>query len=359
MVSPSDVPPVTDRCLDAVPAHDHRFGQGRPRRAERRTLIVTVLTLVTMFAEIVGGLITGSMALLADGIHMGGHGVALGLAAGAYYLARRHAQNRRLSLGSGKIMDLAAYTSAVLLAVTTLWLVFESIHRMLDPQPLRAAEALIVALIGLGVNLVSAWLLAGAHEHGHAEAGAQRHGELAGTHPHEHAHDHDHNLRAALVHVLADALTSIAAIMGLMAAWLWGWNWLDPVIALLAAAVIMKWAIGLLRHTGAILLDSEGPANLREQVKERLETVGRCRVTDLHLWSVGQGGWTLVASVVTHAPVSPQDYKAALASVHRLHHPIIEVHHCAVCGVHSERARDIRQAVTAIGVGPSKATDGK
>ncbi|MEY6430899.1 CDF family Co(II)/Ni(II) efflux transporter DmeF [Thioalkalicoccus limnaeus] len=331
MALPSDALPVTDRCLDAAPIHDHDFGQGRPRRAERRTLVVMVLTLVTMFAEVAGGLITGSMALLADGIHMGGHSIALGLAAGAYYLARRHAQDRRFSLGSGKIMDLTAYTSALLLVVTTLWLVVESVHRLLDPQALRAAEALAVAVIGLVVNLVSAWLLAGAHEHHRADAHDDGDSAVAGAAAHGHGHDQDHNLRAALVHVLADALTSIAAIAGLIAAWLWGWNWLDPVIALIAAVVIMKWAIGLLRRTGAILLDSEGPAALRDQVTERLEGVGPSRVTDLHLWSVGQGGWTLVASVVTHASVSPQDYRLALGSVHGLHHPIIEIHHCRLC----------------------------
>ncbi|THF63017.1 CDF family Co(II)/Ni(II) efflux transporter DmeF [Pseudothauera nasutitermitis] len=321
--------------------HPHDFGQGSRHKAESRTLWVTLLTLATMLAEVVGGWITGSMALLADGIHMAGHALALGLAAAAYYLARRHANDRRLSLGSGKIGDLAAYTSALFLGISTLWLVAESIQRLLAPQPLMAVEAMSVAVIGLAVNLLSAWLLASSHEHGH-------HHDHGHTHPHEHdpghhGHDHEHahgghahvrqdnNLRAALVHVIADAVTSVAAIAGLLAAWLWGWNWLDPLIALVASLVIARWAIGLLRQTGAVLLDAEGPDSLRAQVRERLESLGDARVTDLHLWSVGQGAWTLVAGVVSHASATPDDFRARLRDLPDIHHPMIEVRHCDRC----------------------------
>lgn len=197
--------------------HRHDFGQGRTHNAEQRAKLVTLLTLATMVAEVFGGLITGSMALLADGIHMAGHAMALGMAAGAYYLARTHAQDRRLSLGSGKIADLAAYTSALLLAASTIWLVFESIRRLITPNELLPVEALIVASIGLIVNLVSAWVLAGKHEHGHG-------------HGHQDHHS-DSNLKAALMHVIADALTSVAAILGLIAAWLWGGGtgWIRPL----------------------------------------------------------------------------------------------------------------------------------
>ncbi|HPQ93966.1 MAG: CDF family Co(II)/Ni(II) efflux transporter DmeF [Thiothrix sp.] len=308
--------------------HLHDFGQGQKHSAEQRTLLVTLLTLVTMFAEIIGGLVTGSMALLADGIHMGGHALALGLAFMAYYLARHYATDPRLTLGSGKINDLAAYTSALLLGLSCVWLVFESVSRLLSLQPLLPKEAMVVAVIGLLVNLLSAWLLAGGHEHGHTHS----------HHDHDHAHDdhahehpRDHNLHAALMHVLADAVTSVAAIIGLAAAWLWGWNWLDPLIALLASAVILRWAWQLLRQTGAILLDTEGPQALHQQIRQRLESVPGTQVQDLHLWSVGQGAWTLMASVVTHEPRSPDDYKARLHGVESLHHPIVEVYHCQQC----------------------------
>ncbi|MBP0048076.1 CDF family Co(II)/Ni(II) efflux transporter DmeF [Marinobacterium sp. AK62] len=300
--------------------HRHDFGQGEKRKAEQRAVLVTLLTLATMVAEVLGGVITGSMALLADGIHMAGHAMALGLAAGAYYLARTHAHDRRLSLGSGKIADLAAYTSALLLAVSTLWLIYESIDRLITPGTLMPLEALIVAVIGLAVNLASAWLLAGKHEHDHGHGHA---------HP-DHAHD-DANLKAALVHVIADALTSVAAIAGLIAAWLWGWNWLDPVIALVASAVILKWAWGLLHQTIGVLLDREGPSEIRQQAHKVLTEAGDTEVVDLHVWSVGQGAWTLVAAVVTHDDITPEDLRSQLSQIHGLHHPIIEVSYCTAC----------------------------
>lgn len=302
--------------------HPHDFGQGQLQRAEKRAWSVAFLTLVVMVAEVVAGLLTGSMALLADGIHMGGHAIALGLAAGAYFLARRYAQDRRLSFGSGKIKDLAAYTSALLLGVSSIWLVVESVHRLLAPEPLYAFEAMVVAIIGLVVNVASIFILSGAHEHHHDHG----HG-----HEHHHHPEADNNIKAALFHVMADAVTSVAAIAGLAAAWLWGWQWLDPAIALLAAVLIVRWSWGLLKNTGAILLDAEAPTELRERIRQRLESLPETKVLDLHLWSVGQGAWTLVASVVSHHDASPNQYKAALADMDGLHHPIIEVHLCHCC----------------------------
>lgn len=318
---------ISHDCVTAEQVHlPHDFGQGKKLKAEQRTLFVTILTLVTMVAEIFGGWITGSMALLADGIHMGGHALALGLATAAYYFARRHANDRRLSLGSGKIADLAAYTSALFLGISVVWLVFESIHRLLNPQAIMAKEALLVAVIGLIINLLSAWLLAGSND------ACQGHG-----HTHEHGHDHGHqqdnNLKAALVHVIADAVTSVAAILGLIAAWLWGWVWLDPVIALVASLVVLRWAVGLLRQTGAVLLDAEAPESLREDVLQRLKAIEGTQVMDLHLWSVGQGAWTLTASLVTHLVTSPDEYKKQLSSLPGLHHPIIEVYFCKECAL--------------------------
>ncbi|GLR64249.1 CDF family Co(II)/Ni(II) efflux transporter DmeF [Marinospirillum insulare] len=318
-------------CTTAEKLHlAHDFGQGKKRKAEQRTLFVTILTLVTMVAEIFGGWVTGSMALLADGIHMGGHALALGLATAAYYFSRRHAKDRRLSLGSGKIADLAAYTSALFLGASVVWLVFESIHRLLNPQALMAKEALLVAVIGLVINLLSAWLLAGSEDacqgHGHSHEPSQDHG-----HSHNHEHQQDNNLKAALVHVIADAVTSVAAILGLVAAWLWGWLWLDPAIALVASVVVLRWAVGLLRQTGGILLDAEAPNKLREDVLSKLNAIEGTQVLDLHLWSVGQGAWTLTASLVSHLDNSPNTYKQQLGDLPGLHHPIIEVHFCQAC----------------------------
>jgi cation diffusion facilitator family transporter len=315
---------ATRTCPEAdAAAYTHDFGQEGIRPAERRVTTVATLTVAVMGLEVAAGWWTGSMALLADGVHMGGHAVALGLAAGAYAMSRRYARDRRLSLGSGKINDLAAYTSALILAVSTVWTAIESAQRLLSPEPLRPTEALVVAVLGLAVNLLSAWLLGGAHDHEHD------HGH---DDPHDHpGHVHDHNLGAALAHVLADAATSVAAIAGLLAAWSWGWTWLDPLIALLALGVVAHWAVRLLRQTGAVLLDAEGPAELRRQVRARLEAVADSRVTDLHLWSVGQGAWTLAASVVSHGPAAPEAYKAALAGLPGIHHPLVEIHACRRC----------------------------
>jgi len=315
----TQVPEPSHPHATSVPELPHDFGQGQKRRAEQRATLVTLLTLVTMIGEVFAGLITGSMALLADGIHMAGHAMALGLAALAYYLSRKHAHDRRLSLGSGKIADLAAYTSALLLGVSTVWLVYESVHRLLNPAELMPREALVVAVIGLAVNLLSAWLLAGKHEHRHA------HGEED--------HHHDSNLSAALVHVVADALTSVAAIAGLAAAWLWGWNWLDPVIALVAAVVILRWSWGLLRQTAGVLLDREGPDEIRRAARKLLQKNGDTDVVDLHIWSVGQGSWTLVAAVVAHGTSTPEEYRSSLNSIKNLHHPIIEVSYCRQCAL--------------------------
>ncbi|WP_130538274.1 CDF family Co(II)/Ni(II) efflux transporter DmeF [Thiomicrorhabdus indica] len=310
--------------------HAHDFGQGQLHSAEKRAWMVAVLTLVVMFAEVIAGLVTGSMALLADGIHMGGHAIALGLAASAYYLSRRYAHDRRLSFGSGKIKDLAAYTSALLLALSSVWLLVESINRLLNPQALLAAEAMIVAIIGLVVNGLSIILLAGGehhhHEHGHTHSHCH-----SNNHANEHNHGHDNNMKAALFHVIADAVTSVAAIAGLAAAWLWGWNWLDPVIALVAAILIIRWSWGLMKNTGTILLDAEAPQALRVQVQERLQSVAEVKINDLHLWSVGQGAWTLAASLVSHEHISPTCFKDALKDIEGLHHPMIELHICNSC----------------------------
>lgn len=302
--------------------HDHSFGQEGRRPQERRAIAVTLLTLVVMAVEIVAGTLTGSMALLADGIHMGTHALALGLAAAAYIFSRRHAADRRFSFGSGKAGDLAGFTSALLLGGSVVLLIIESVQRLLTPRPISYREALIVAGIGLAVNIVSAFALTGGHSHHHTD-GQQTNGG--------HHHHHDHNLRSALMHVLADALTSVAAIIALLAAWRLGWHWLDPLVALVASGVIALWAYGLLRDTGRVLLDMEAPGEARQQIINALETDGDSRVTDLHIWSVGPGIYTLVAVVVAHRERHPDEYKRLLPTDLGIHHPIIEVRLCRNC----------------------------
>lgn len=313
--------------------HPHDFSQGKRQKAERRTLLVALLTLATMLAEIMGGWLTGSMALLADGIHMGGHAMALGLATLAYYLTRRYAQDRRLSLGSGKIIDLSAWTSALFLAATTVWLVVESIHRLLAPQDVIFQEAILVAVLGLLVNLFSAWLLAGAHghdKHHHHHSYSHDPGPV-------HQHQQDNNLKAALLHVIADAVTSVAAIVGLLAAWLWGWSWLDPLIALVVSFFILRWAVGLLKQSASVLLDMEGPDLLRAQVYNRLQSLGDMEIVDLHLWSLGKGGWTMVASLVSYdTAITPDNCKALLGSIEGLHHPTVEINYCSTSNASNE-----------------------
>lgn len=305
--------------------HDHSFGQVARHGQERRVLAIVLLTLGAMVVEIGAGWITGSMALLADGVHMGTHATALGLAYAAFALSRRHAANRAFSLGTGKIGELAGFSSALLLGVSALWMAGEAIWRLINPQPIVYTEAIVVAVFGLAVNVVSALMLAGRHgndhDHGHDHA-------HDGHHDHAHAHHHDNNTRAALLHVLADAVTSIAAIVALIAARHFDWVWLDAATALVATGVILVWAWGLARDTGRILVDAEAPAKLRDEVKAALEADGDTAVVDLHLWSVGSGAWTLVASVVTHHDREPDDYKRALPHDLMLHHPVIEVQRC-------------------------------
>jgi len=306
---------------------DHRFGRLDARPRERRVRLVTLITLVVMVLEIVAGLLTGSMALLADGVHMGTHALALGLAAAAYVFARRHADDRRFSLGTGKTSDLAGFASALMLGFTALLMMGHAIERLVNPETIRYGEAILVAVVGLVVNVVSAVALTGGHEHvghrhDHGHAHAQSHG---------HSHAHDNNLRAALMHVIADALTSVGAIVALIAAWAYGWRWLDPAVAMVAAVVILAWAYGLVRDTGRVLLDTEAPDSLRRQVVGCLEADGDSRVEDLHMWSVGSGAVMLVASVITHGDRQPDDYKDVLPEGTGICHPIIEVRRCHAC----------------------------
>lgn len=312
--------------------HEHRTDQLRHEhvwlgedheRNERRTWWVVALTLVMMVAEIAGGTVFGSMALLADGWHMATHAGALGIAALAYAYARRHARNARFSFGTGKVGDLAGFASALLLAAVALLIAVESGRRLLAPVSIEFGEAILVATLGLAVNVVSAVLLGGgAHRHDHGHGHEHEHG-----HGHDHGHGVDPNLRAAYLHVLADALTSVAAIVALLAGRYLGWVWLDPVIGIAGALVIARWALGLMRDTGAVLLDAADDPALARAVRAAIE-VGDERVSDLHLWRVGPGRHAAIVQLVAAAPLEPQVYKARLAHLPQIVHVSIEAHRC-------------------------------
>lgn len=306
--------------------HSHVFLGPRHDENERRTWAVVALTAVTMVAEIVGGTILGSMALVADGWHMATHAGALAMAALAYWFARRHAEDERFGFGTGKFGDLAAYSSAMILAVVALLVGYESVVRLYNPVSIGFDQAIAIAVLGLAVNLASAWLLRDDPAHGHPTAGHDGH------HAHDHHHHHhDHNLRAAYAHVLADALTSVLAIAALLAGRLFGWVWMDPVMGLVGAIIIARWAAGLMRASGAVLLDTVPCERLAAQVKGRLEH-GTDRVADLHLWRLGPGHLGVVASVISDAPQPPDAYKARLAGVAGLSHVTVEVHSRAAGG---------------------------
>jgi cation diffusion facilitator family transporter len=269
-----------------------------------------------MVAEIVGGILFRSMALVADGLHMSTHAAALLIAATAYAFARRRANDGRFTFGTGKFGDLAGFTSAIVLAMIALLIAWESVGRLINPLPIAFNEAIPIAALGLGVNLLSAWLLRDEHDH------ADRH------HGHDHPHNRDLNLRAAYVHVLADAAVSILAVVGLVTAREFGWLWIDAAMGIIGAAIISNWALGLVRAAGAVLLDIRPNAELVRSVRECLER-GSDRVADLHLWRVGPGHNAVIATIVSHAPQMPNFYKGRLAKVPGLSHVTIEVERCA------------------------------
>lgn len=300
-------------------SHDHRFETGGEAGAERRTKAVVALTVTMMVAEIAVGTFTNSMALLADGIHMSTHAVALGIAAFAYHHARKHADDRHYTFGTGKVGTLAAFTSAIILSMVALLMVWESGNRLLSVQAIAFDEALWVAAIGLAVNVVSAFILGGGHDHGHDQDHHHDH------HAHEH---HDHNLRAAYVHVLADAFTSVLAIAALLFGKYLGWWWLDPLMGIVGAVVIGNWAWSLIGRSGKVLLDMSDDHELEAEVRTAIEGDADNRLSDLHLWQVGPGHWGAIVSVVTANPRDPAHYKARLEAIHELSHVTVEVHPC-------------------------------
>ncbi len=300
--------------------HSHIFlGAGHDRH-ERRTLLVVALTATMMVAEIVGGTIFGSMAVVADGWHMSTHAGALLIAALAYRFARRHANDAQFTFGTGKVGELAAFSSALILALIAGLIGYEAVRRLYAPVGIDFAEATWLAAIGLAVNLASAALLFdGGHAHDH--------GYDHDHHGHSHGHHHDTNLRAAYVHVLADAMTSVLAIVALLAGRFYGWVWMDPLMALVGVFVILSWSYGLMRSSGAVLLDRVPDGRLERSIRLRLE-VGGDRVSDLHLWRLGPGHVGMIASLVSDRPKAPTIYKRRLAGLPGLSHVTIEVHAC-------------------------------
>jgi cation diffusion facilitator family transporter len=294
--------------------HDHVFLGHQHLRNERRTWLVVAITAIMMAGEIAAGSFFGSMALLADGWHMATHAAALGIAAAAYLFARRQARNSRFAFGTGKFGDLAAFSSAIILAMIAVQVAYESAVRLVHPVPIAYGEAILVAALGLGVNLVSAWLLRDDHDLGHG-------------HSHGHHHHRDNNLRAAYVHVLADAATSILAILALVMAMLLQWVWADPAVGIVGSLVIASWAYGLIRSSGAVLLDVSADKTIETVIRDRLETKGD-RVTDLHLWQVGPGHRAAVISIVSDHPLPPATYKRRLQGLRGLSHVTVEVEMC-------------------------------
>jgi cation diffusion facilitator family transporter len=305
--------------------HTHVFLGQRHDRHERRTWFVVALTAAMMVAELIGGTLFGSMAVVADGWHMSTHAGALTIAALAYRFARRHARDARFSFGTGKVGELAAFSSAGILALIATAIGYEAVTRLFAPVAIDFEQATWLAMAGLAVNLVSAWLLFD-EDHHHGAHALDDDDDYDHAHDHHH-HAHDSNIRAAYVHVLADAMTSVLAIVGLLAGRFYGWIFMDPLMALIGVCVILSWSFGLIRSAGTVLLDMVPDRHLAGRIRKRLE-IDSDRVSDLHLWRLGPGHAGLIAAVVSDRPQAPSAYKARLAGIAGLSHVTIEVHAC-------------------------------
>lgn len=291
--------------------HDHDYLGDRHERNERQTRLVIALTAVMMVVEIAAGIGFGSMALLADGWHMASHASALSITAFAYWFARRHRHSARYSFGTWKVGVLGGFTSAVVLGLVAALIAWESLLRFVDPRVISFDQAIGVAAVGLLVNLVSAWLLRDGHHHGHDG--------------HEH---HDHNLRAAYLHVLADALTSLTAIFALSCGKLFGWAWMDPAMGIVGSIVIGRWALGLVRQTSAVLLDGDVEPGTFDAIRAAVVGDTDDLVSDLHVWRVGPGRLAAIAAIVSDDPQPPDAYKRRMQSAVALSHVTVEVNRC-------------------------------
>ncbi|WP_226455076.1 CDF family Co(II)/Ni(II) efflux transporter DmeF [Pseudomonas sp. AF03-9] len=292
-------------------SHEHVFLGASHDENARRTLWVVMLTVVMMVVEIAAGALTGSMALLADGFHMATHAGALGIAAAAYAFAKRHAHSPRYSFGTGKVGDLGGFASALILALVSLGIGVESVMRLLMPSEVQFGTATLIAVVGLVVNIASALLLGHGHSHDHGHA-----------HDHHH-HGHDNNLRSAYVHVIADALTSVLAIAALLAGRYLGWVWLDPVMGIVGAIVIARWAWSLMGATAGVLLD-QTDEHVAAEIRELVEQPGDARITDLHVWRVGPDAHAAIVSVVGAATTDAERIRERLKPVHEVSHLTVE-----------------------------------
>lgn len=295
--------------------HPHDFTVIQ-EHGEKRTLQVLAITAVTMLFEIAAGMAYGSMALLADGWHMGTHVAAFMITIFAYRFAQKHANNKAFAFGTGKVSVLGGFASAIALIVVALVMLVESGQRIFSPQPIHFNEAIGVAALGLLVNIACAFLLQDHHAHTHG------HGED------DHHHHHDHNLKAAYLHVMADALTSLLAIGALLFGKYLGWNWLDPLMGIVGALVISRWAYGLIRETGGILLDGSISGRELAAIKEKIEGTRDTRIADMHVWKVGPAHYAAILSLVTHYPQKSDYYKELLRDFPNLAHLTVEVHPC-------------------------------
>ena len=308
--------------------HDHVFDSGS-HAAERGARLVVWITAVMMAVEIVAGWWYNSMALLADGWHMSSHVLAIGLSAYAYAAARKYARDPRFAFGTWKIEILGGFASAIFLLGIAALMVFGSVERLLSLQEIHYKEAIIVAVIGLLVNLVCAVILGNAHDHHHDHAHDHAHGH---AHGHGHEHHHDLNLKSAYLHVLADAATSVLAIIALIGGWVYGWAWLDPVMGIVGAVLVGRWSLGLLAETGKILLDREMDHVVVGEIREVVETgpeAGETRMTDLHVWRVGKDAYSCAISLVTHdTSLTPDMVRQQLSAHAEIVHSTIEIQHC-------------------------------
>lgn len=296
--------------------HSHEYSVVN-EKGERRTLYVLILTAITMVVEILAGSVYGSMALLADGWHMGTHVAAFLIAIFAYRYARKYANDPAYAFGTGKVNVLGGFASAIALAVVALVMLVESLHRIIEPQSIHFNEAIIVACIGLFINLVSAVLLKDDHSHTHHH-----------DHGHDHHHHHDHNLRAAYLHVLADAMTSLLAIVALVSGKYLGWNWLDPIMGIVGAIIITRWSYGLVKQTGPILLDASIEKEYQQAIIEAIENDSDNRISDIHIWKVGANHYAAIIALVTDYPNSTEYYKGLLSEFSKLSHVTVEVNKC-------------------------------
>ena len=292
--------------------HSHQFDIGNPI-AERNTKFAVILTAIMMIAEIIGGYYYGSMALLADGWHMSTHALALGLSVIAYILARKYAKDSRFTFGTWKIEILGGYTSALFLITVAGLMFYQSIERLASPVEIHYNEAIVVAIIGLSINLICAWLLKDNHSHHHHDN-------------HHHDHHHDLNLRSAYIHVLTDAATSVLAIIALFGGKLWGASWLDPIMGIVGGVLVSVWAIGLLKETGRVLLDAHADDPVVEEIRDVIAEVdSQALITDLHVWRVGKGKYSVILSLQSNNGMSPSDFRNSLSIHEELVHITVEI----------------------------------